>query len=89
MKLFVKASIAAIALLPLTQSCRRLSPAADAVSGNKTKLVKDRRTYKGWNSMCLTNAFVELHIVPQIGGRIRVLLGESSIGREIAADYGP
>jgi len=77
MKLFVKASIVAIALLPLTQSCRRLSTPADAVSGNKTKLVKGRRTYKGWNSMCLTNGFVELHIVPQIGGRIiQYKLGE-------------
>jgi len=70
MKLFAKTSIVLIALMPLMQSCNRLSPAVDGASSDKTKLVKDRRTYKGWNSTCLANGFIELHIVPQIGGRI-------------------
>ncbi len=70
MKLFAKTSIVVIALVPLMQSCSRLSTALDGTSSDKTKLVKDWRTYKGWKSMCLANGFIELHIVPQIGGRI-------------------
>jgi len=71
MKLFAKTYIVLIALMPLMQSCSRLSTAVDGASSDKTKpLNKNWRTYKGWNSMCLANGFIELHIVPQIGGRI-------------------
>ena len=70
MKLFAKISIVLIALMILTQSCSHPGPAVDGASSDKTKLVKGRRTYKGWDSMCLANGFIELYIVPQIGGRI-------------------
>jgi hypothetical protein len=55
MKLFAKTSIVLIALMPLMQSCNRLSPAVDGASSDKTKLAKEWRTYKGWDSMCLAN----------------------------------
>lgn len=70
MKLLAKISIVLIALIPLIQSCSRLSTAVDGTFSDKTKLAKDRRLYKGWDSMCLANGFIELYIVPQIGGRI-------------------
>jgi hypothetical protein len=70
MKLFFKTSIVLVALIPLMQSCSRLSTVVDGTFSDKTKLVKEWRTYKGWNSICLSNGFIELYIVPQIGGRI-------------------
>jgi hypothetical protein len=63
MKISVKKTIALLALTLLVQSC---SP----VSNGKTESVKVWKKYKGWNSMCLSNGFAELYIVPQIGGRI-------------------
>jgi hypothetical protein len=27
-------------------------------------------TYRGWNTRCLRNGFIEVHVVPEIGGRV-------------------
>ena len=66
MRLFAKVFIVVVALSALMQSCRGLGGAVDG----KSKVVKGRGTYKGWKSTRLANGFVELDIVPQIGGRI-------------------
>jgi len=27
-------------------------------------------TYRGWNTQCLRNGLVEVHVVPEVGGRV-------------------
>lgn len=63
MRFFAKVAVVGIALLALAPSCQRLG-------GGKGRVVKGRGAYKGWETTRLGNGFVELEIVPEIGGRI-------------------